>query len=485
MKVDKHTVRYDVDKSLQLKEDVNPSQLTQKDLPWKHKRINDNDVDNDMISSLSWAYRNIIHEIVDFELPELTDFELKKFVTRGDDDSICNSACPDITMVEKENLLGYLGFLRLKDIKHKSLIGANKVKTKANYEKYVKYLKYTLKKFKESQYKYGGYSIVSYDNHCWEANLPLPEGQEKRNNLAMYVGSNEHLCEGIANHIGSRGLEGEFTITPWMEDYIKKAIDEGFVGWDGIVPMTKDMLEKGKKRAQFVWDAQIKGGTKLKSSQALYGVVGAMYAEDNWLEGTPKLYNSSEAAGRSTNLATAGLANCGEGWFQATGYATKAQCAQIAGISIPPIAAYTINNHDVLIYKSDADWGKLTLAYIYMQGEDVRKLMFDTEPKTNDELDDIACLSFLFKAGMQWDKKRHAHTDLPTYKRKFACADDVYCDFNGNGKTGAMAFLTSYIIGRYCGKDNKTPEEIKKELNTRFNIPAKIAKRWLSKSAAR
>ena len=45
MKVDKHTVRYDVDKSLQLKEDVNPSQLTQKDLPWKHKRINDNDVD--------------------------------------------------------------------------------------------------------------------------------------------------------------------------------------------------------------------------------------------------------------------------------------------------------------------------------------------------------------------------------------------------------------------------------------------------------
>lgn len=49
MKVDKHTVRYDVDKSLQLKEDVNPSQLTQKDLPWKHKRINDNDVDNDMI----------------------------------------------------------------------------------------------------------------------------------------------------------------------------------------------------------------------------------------------------------------------------------------------------------------------------------------------------------------------------------------------------------------------------------------------------
>ena len=134
MKVDKHTVRYDVDKSLQLKEDVNPSQLTQKDLPWKHKRINDNDVDNDMISSLSWAYRNIIHEIVDFELPELTDFELKKFVTRGDDDSICNSACPDITMVEKENLLGYLGFLRLKDIKHKSLIGANKVKTKANYD---------------------------------------------------------------------------------------------------------------------------------------------------------------------------------------------------------------------------------------------------------------------------------------------------------------------------------------------------------------
>ena len=71
---------------------------------------------------------------------------------------------------------------------------------------------------------------MSYDNHCWEANLPLPEGQEKRNNLAMYVGSNEHLCEGIANHIGSRGLEGEFTITPWMEDYIKKAIDEGFVG---------------------------------------------------------------------------------------------------------------------------------------------------------------------------------------------------------------------------------------------------------------
>ena len=69
MKVDKHTVRYDVDKSLQLKEDVNPSQLTQKDLPWKHKRINDNDVDNDMISSLSWAYRNIIHEIADFELP--------------------------------------------------------------------------------------------------------------------------------------------------------------------------------------------------------------------------------------------------------------------------------------------------------------------------------------------------------------------------------------------------------------------------------
>ena len=48
-----------------------------------------------------------------------------------------------------------------------------------------------------------------------------------------------------------------------------------------------------------------------------------------------------------------------------------------------------------------------------------------------------------------------------------------------------MTFLTSYIIGRYCGKDNKTPEEIKKELNTRFNIPAKIAKRWLSKSAAR
>ena len=66
MKVDKHTVRYDVDKSLQLKEDVNPSQLTQKDLPWKHKRINDNDVDNDIIAQAP-GYKGKIGFICEYD----------------------------------------------------------------------------------------------------------------------------------------------------------------------------------------------------------------------------------------------------------------------------------------------------------------------------------------------------------------------------------------------------------------------------------
>ena len=495
MKVDSHTLKYIVDTSLQIDNDSDLSKLLDpKELPWKHNEDNDDDIDNDLISNIAFVRNNILHEIIDFYFPELTDFELHLFddnssiwkriqnFNENDVDSEIDKWVPPMYDLVKEHIDIQTGIKPAKQRKYyNTIFGRDKISTINNYANYSKYISDTLRRLQRKQFEDGGSKIVCYDNHVWEANINT---EVERTNLKMYAGTDEHLCESIANHIRGRGLEGEFTITPWMEDYINKCISEGQLGWDIIIPCTSEVLDRGKKRAEYIWDATIQNNIKLSSSQALYSVVGNMWTEDGWYDKTPKLHNRQEEGGHSSNSATAGLVNCGEGWFQLTGWNAKVKCAQTAGVDIPSQSGYNVNT--CLSTKSDEAWAKLTIAFIYMQGKMVTDLMLDKEPESDVDLEEIACLGYAYKAGMGFDSKRHNHDGESPIKRKFMCADETYADFNGNGKHGASSFISAWILGQYCSdKNNKTPDELKNEIGKKFNIPAAVTKRHRSKSSSR
>ena len=269
---------------------------------------------------------------------------------------------------------------------------------------------------------------------------------------------------GIVKEIFS-GQFGDFEVPDVIVNYTAQARRDGRIP-DKSLPLSKDLLDKGKKYYKMLSDE-----TGL-NKQSLYSMMGALWSEMAWAfeNKTAQINTQERDAGKDdakienghSVKGTKGNSGCGEGWFgltfwnQKTVIISELKKLKAAGkISDPAIdnitnteAGYGANG-TMLVNCSDETWCKIIEIYLRKCQPKLGKILTNNDA----DLEELLYASFLWKAGnfgegvnlSSVDKtaKKYIEThekqnkgNNPGYKAKNAFAQQIY--------TGIMLALYMY-----------------------------------------
>lgn len=457
---------------------------------YKHESVNDDDLDNEVIHNWQVARKELCNALMDFLLPErVAPEEYKRYMY---DFNTYASSLKIFSVPTDYAIPSYANEYRhLMPSTYKS----ERLKFTTQDESFKlmhKYIKVFLKKYIKNDINVKRTYINDLPN--WkqvdeDGNLITPDNYEEKPK------TDEFTVEGIVNHTLSSGLDGEFTITPWMAHQIEVGIAYGLVGWRRIIVLNAEKMTAGFERLEHIQNSTLTiGKYDFANSQVLYGILGGMAGEDGFSQNEVKAVNVEERGNWSRNGSTGGN-NCGVGWIGLTLVTTKKSCADLAGITWINWNTYEEGAPGSLAYATDAEWGALTKAYYYKNAKSYENkpfnsiyLFFECEEPDEDELTDIACAILAMKTGAGiLAHERGWYPDIDDgWKKRLLISSWRTTRFNGNGRTCCHAWLTSWFLGQYGKLKNEGQEskydidELKKTINDKFDIPENVTYEWPS-----